>query len=91
MRFQDLAYEGDFLRIRELAPTMAAPAAPAPGQPAPQQQAAPASGLAGGQMNPAQAAQAAKDRIEQKKQVQDQIKELEKQLADARKQLASLG
>lgn len=90
MKFQDIAYEGDFLKIRELAPTVAAPSAGAsPGQPAPQQ--AQPSGLATGAMNPAQAAQAAKDRLEQKKQVQDQIKQLEKQLADARKQLATLG
>jgi hypothetical protein len=91
MRFQDLAYEGDFLKIRELAPTVAAPipgaapvpgAAPTPGQPA----AAKPAGLATGQMDPAQAAQAAKDRIEQKKQLQDQIKQLEQQIADARKQ-----
>ena len=26
MRFQDVAYEGDFLKIRELAPTLGAPA-----------------------------------------------------------------
>jgi len=94
MRFQDLAYEGDFLKIRELAPTVAAPipgaapgAAATPGQPS----AAKPAGLATGQMDPAQAAQAAKDRIEQKKQLQDQIKQLEQQIADARKQLASLG
>jgi hypothetical protein len=57
-------------------------------QPAPQAQPA---GLVGGQMNPAQAAQATKDRMDQKKQVQDQIKQTEQQLNDLRKQLAELG
>lgn len=92
MKFQDIAYEGDFLKIRELAPTVAAPAPGAAPAPAPAQgQQQPQAGLAGGQMDPAQAAQAAKDRAEQKKQLQDQIKQLEQQLADARKQLAGLG
>jgi hypothetical protein len=49
------------------------------------------SGLAGGEMDPAQAAQAAKDRQEQKKQIQDQIKQTEQQLTDLRKQMAELG
>ena len=48
-------------------------------------------GLTGGGMDPAQAAQAAKEQQEQKKQVQDQIKQTEQQLADLRKQLAGLG
>lgn len=48
-------------------------------------------GLEGGGMDPAQAAAAAKEQQEQKKQVQDQIKQTETQLADLRKQLASLG
>ena len=48
-------------------------------------------GLEGGQMDPAQAAQAAKEQQEQKKQVQDQIKQTELQLVDLRKQLAGLG
>jgi hypothetical protein len=77
-------------RLSELLPP-APGAAPAPTmgqQPAPQSQPA---GLAGGQMNPAQAAQAAKDRMDQKKQVQDQIKQTEQQLNDLRKQLAELG
>lgn len=52
---------------------------------------APASGLATGQMDPAQAAQAAKARQEQKKQLQDQIKQTEQTLNTLRKQLASLG
>jgi hypothetical protein len=50
-----------------------------------------ASGLAGGQMDPAQAAQAAKDQQEQKKQIQDQIKQTQAQLTDLQKQLAELG
>ena len=78
MRFKDI------ISVRELAPAPAPGAAPAPA-PAPQ------AGLATGQMNPAQAAQAAKDRMEQKKQIQDQIKQLEQQLTDARKRLAELG
>jgi cell shape-determining protein MreC len=49
------------------------------------------SGLAGGQMDPAQAATAAKERMDQKKQVQDQIKQTEQQLTALRKQLAELG
>jgi hypothetical protein len=48
-------------------------------------------GLAGGAMDPAQAAAAAKDRQDQKKQVQDQIKQTQAQLADLQKQLAELG
>jgi hypothetical protein len=50
-----------------------------------------ASGLAGGQMDPVQAAQAMKQRQEQKQQIQDQIKLAEKQLSDLRKKLAELG
>lgn len=49
------------------------------------------SGLAGGQMNPAQAAAAAKERADQKKAIQDQIKATEQQLTDLRKRLAELG
>jgi hypothetical protein len=48
-------------------------------------------GLAGGAMDPAQAAAAAKDRQDQKKQIQDQIKQTQAQLADLQKQLAGLG
>jgi hypothetical protein len=77
-------------RLSELLPPVpgAAPAPTMGQQPAPHAQPA---GLAGGQMNPAQAAQAAKDRMDQKKQVQDQIKQTEQQLNDLRKQLAELG
>lgn len=56
-----------------------------------QQPAGQTSGLATGQMNPAQAAQAAKQRQDEKKAVQDQIKATEKQLVDLRKRLAELG
>lgn len=48
-------------------------------------------GLATGQMDPAQAAQAAKNREEQKKQVRDQIKATEQQLVQLRRQLADIG
>lgn len=50
-----------------------------------------ATGLAGGGMDPAQAAQAAKDRQEQKKQIQDAIKAKQQELADLQKQLTQLG
>jgi hypothetical protein len=50
-----------------------------------------AAGLAGGQMDPAQAADAAKQQQEQKKQIQDQIKQTQAQLTDLQKQLAELG
>jgi hypothetical protein len=49
------------------------------------------SGLAGGGMNPAQAAQAAKERTEQKKQIQDAIKQKQQELSDLQKQLAQIG
>lgn len=48
-------------------------------------------GLAGGQMDPAQAAAAKKSHDEQKKSLQDQIKQTEQQLAELRKQLAAMG
>ena len=54
-------------------------------------QAAQASGLAGGGMDPAQAAAAAKDRQDQKKQVQDAIKAKQQELADLQKQLVQIG
>ena len=50
-----------------------------------------ASGLAGGQMDPAQAAMAAKERNDQKKQIQDAIKQKQQELADLQKQLTQLG
>lgn len=67
----------------------AAGTAPAPTNQQAQQQ--PTSGLAGGGMNPAQAAQAAQERAAQKKEVQDQIKAKEQELIDLRKRLAELG
>jgi hypothetical protein len=54
--------------------------------------AAPAiAGLAGGAMDPAQAAAAKKERDNQKKQVQDAIKAKQAELADLQKQLTQLG
>ena len=51
-----------------------------------------ATGLAAqGQMDPAQAAMAAKDRNEQKKQIQDAIKQKQQEIADLQKQLTQLG
>lgn len=47
--------------------------------------------LAAVQANPMAAVKMAKDRMDQKKQIQDQIKDTEKQLNDLRKQLADLG
>lgn len=49
------------------------------------------SGLAGGQMDPAQAAMAVKQRQEQKKSIQDAIKQKQKELADLQKQLSQIG
>ena len=93
MRLSDLR-END-QQLDELLPTTGAVTggvgttiAPAPGT---QPTAKPASGLAGGQMDPAQAAQAAKQRSDQKKQVQDAIKQKQKELQDLQKQLAQLG
>lgn len=54
-------------------------------------QAQPASGLAGGGMDPAQAAQAAQQRAVEKKEVQDAIRSKEQELIDLRKRLAGLG
>lgn len=50
-----------------------------------------ASGLAGGGMDPAQAAMAAQEQAAKKKEVQDSIKAKEQELIDLRKQLADLG
>jgi len=87
MRFSDLVNEGDFLNIRELAPTMAPPAAPAAG----------ATTLAPGQQvatDPAaqakMMAQQALDKANQRKQLQDQIKQTQSQLIDLQKQLAAI-
>jgi hypothetical protein len=49
------------------------------------------SGQPPGGLDPAQAALAANQQQEQKKQIQDQIKQTEQQLTDLRKQLADLG
>lgn len=50
-----------------------------------------ATGLAGGGMDPAQAAAEKKERDDQKKQVQDAIKAKQQELADLQKQLTQLG
>jgi hypothetical protein len=90
MRFQDVAYEGDFLKIRELAPTLGAPA---PG-------AAPGAGattMAPGQQvsqdpqaQQKMMAQQALDRANQKKEIQELIKQKQAELADLQKQLAAI-
>ena len=49
------------------------------------------SGMAGSGMDPAQAAMAAKEQQEKKKEIQDAIKAKEQELADLRKQLGQLG
>jgi len=91
MRLHDLFRESDVFEAIPTSVGMGSTSAP-PATSAPPTQAAPQqSGLAGGQMDPAQAAQAAKDRMEQKKQLQDQLKQLEQQLVDTRKRLAELG
>ena len=88
MRFQDVANEGDYLKIRELAPTMAPTPAPAAGG---------ATTLAPGQQvanDPAaqakMMAQQALDKANQRKQLQDQIKQTQAQLVDLQKQLAAI-
>lgn len=50
-----------------------------------------ASGLAGGGMDPAQAAMAKKEHDAQKKEIQDAIKQKQQELTDLQKQLAQLG
>lgn len=87
MRFQDVANESDYLKIRELAPapTVAPVAAAgattlAPGQQVANDPAAQAKMLA----------QQALDKANQRKQLQDQIKQTQAQLADLQKQLAQI-
>jgi hypothetical protein len=81
-------------QLDELMPSIGMSTPPS-GTTAPQQPSTqpnqPTSGLAGGQMDPAQAAQAAKDRQEQKKRVQDAIKQKQQELTDLQKELAKLG
>lgn len=96
MRLSEVAVFEEVARLRELGPTPMAttttqqpavsgqPAAPVAGQPA-------QSGQPMGGLDPAQAAQAAKQRADQKKQIQDQIKQTEQTLNSLRKQLAELG
>lgn len=94
MKLSDLK-ENDY-QLDELLPTIGAVASgvsnvagTAPGTTQAPGQAA--SGLATGQMNPAQAAQAAKQRMDQKKQIQDAIKQKQQELSDLQKQLAQIG
>lgn len=50
-----------------------------------------AAGLAGGGMDPAQAAQAKQQHDAQKKEIQDAIKAKQQEISDLQKQLSSLG
>ena len=91
MKFFDITNEGDFLKIRELAPTVA------PGTPGAPLGAAPAAGSAptvAPAQNPADQqkimAQQALDKQNQKKQIQDQIKSKQEELAELQKQLATI-
>ena len=88
MRLESFA--GRDRKLGELLPGTAPTVGTVPTMGTQQQQAQP-SGLATGQMDPAQAAQAAQGREEQKKQVRDQIKSAEQQLVALRRQLADLG
>lgn len=98
MKFTEVAMFEEVARLRELGPapmattTTQQPAVsgqtPAPGA-APAQPAR--SGQPIGGLDPAQAAQAAKQRADQKKQLQDQIKQTEQTLNNLRKQMAELG
>jgi hypothetical protein len=95
MRLANIS-ESDF-RLRELMPgTSTTAASPTPQGTVPtmgtqQQTQTQPSGLAGWGMDPAQAAQAAKQRQEEKKQIQDQIRQTEQMLVDLRKRMAELG
>lgn len=83
MRFQDLTQESDFLKIRELAPTIGATPAPAPGGTVQQVAQDP-------QAQQKMMAQQALDRQNKKKEIQDQIKQKQQELTDLQKQLAQL-
>jgi hypothetical protein len=91
MKFDQLFSEDEFLRIRELAPTMA----PAPAGAAMTPGMAPAPGQAAVGVDPQAAAKAqamaVKQMQDQKKAIQDQIKSKEMELQDLRKKLAELG
>jgi hypothetical protein len=95
MRLANIS-ESDF-RLHELMPgTSTTTASPTPQGTIPtmgtqQQSPGQQAGLAGGGMDPAQAAQAAKQRQEEKKQIQDQIRQTEQMLVDLRKRMAELG
>jgi hypothetical protein len=91
MRFFDITNEGDFLKIRELAPAVA-PGTPGAPLGAPPPGAAPTGSAPppNPQMQQKMMAQQALDRANQKKQIQDQIKQTQEQLADLQKQLAAI-
>lgn len=89
MRLESFA--GRDRKLGELLPGTAPTVGTVPTMGTQQQVQAQPAGLATGQMDPAQAAQAAQGRDEQKKQVRDQIKSAEQQLVDLRRQLADLG
>lgn len=85
MRFQDLTQEGDFLKIRELAPTIGAPSMPTSASPGAVQQI-----NQDPQAQQKMMAQQALDRANKKKEIQDQIKQKQQELTDLQKQLAEL-
>jgi len=85
------SFAGRDRRLGELVPGTATTIGTVPTMSTAQQQTGQQSGLATGQMDPAQAAQAAKNQQEQKKQIQDQIRATEQQLVALRKQMAELG
>jgi hypothetical protein len=83
MRFQDLTQEGDFLKIRELAPTIGATPMPSSTTGVQQVSQDP-------QAQQKMMAQQALDRANKKKEIQDQIKQKQQELTDLQKQLAEL-
>jgi len=96
MKFFDITNEGDFLKIRELAPTVApgTPGAPLGAAPAAGPAAGPAPGATAATQDPQAAAkmqaQQALDRANQKKEIQAQITATQKQLQELQKQLAAI-
>lgn len=85
-------------QLSELAPALGAvpaagsqPAAQTGIQPAAKVGSPPQSGQPPGGLNPAQAAMAAKQQQDRKKEIQDAIKQKQQELQDLQKQLAQLG
>lgn len=85
MRFQDLANESDFLKIKELAPTIAPGTTPGATTMAPTQQVSNDPNAQAKMM-----AQQALDRQNRKKDIQDQIKQKQEEIANLQKELAAL-